>query len=155
MITTNEDGTVTIGFPATENGTGKSVELKAPRWGAYKRLRFEVQRLMNDRNVKAAEIDARTFPDTKEDGTAWEAADLLRRNQAAGMELDDWTEQRLVAWWSLVFDGDDSFASLKLNPDVPTPAVDDWLPEMIAGEGVIAQILNHWRQRPLRSTPTS
>lgn len=73
------------------------------------------------------------------------AADLARRDRKTASGLDEWREQRMLDWWTLVFSGDDgAFGGLAMDP-VPDQLA--W-PTWMLDRSLTGKCLTHWRTVP-------
>lgn len=79
------------------------------------------------------------------------AADLARRDRDAATGLDEWREQRMLDWWTLVFSGDgEGFRGLAMDP---VPDQLEWPVWILDGgslsrPSLITKCLTHWRTVP-------
>lgn len=117
-----DDGRITIDL---EDGTDV-ITLRRPKYGAYKRFRLAVLAMSRDTNE------------------ALEKAKIIDNDEAkeeAMLGVDDLATRRLVDLWTDI--------ALTLG-DRPLPEdVDTWPLDLLIGQNVIANTLEHWRTRPL------
>lgn len=125
MFDLRDDGTTVIDFG------DRKVTVRPPKLGGYRRLRGLIARI----DTKDREFVAH-LPEDMDEG----------EKQA---ERQSHHEEQLIAWWTLVLRGDDSFAALT-DDEVPADP-DDWPLECATNPAALS-ILNHWILRPLAST---
>src|SRR5690348_11518214 len=105
MLDLRDDGTIGIDF---EDGQ-PAVVLARPKFGAYKRLRADAQKLIDALNAFLLELRTQDPP-----------TDIAEVNAQYAAK----SEESTVAWWNLILVGDESFKSLVESGTVPP--VDDW-----------------------------
>lgn len=133
MFDLRDDGTIGIDFETTnEQGevVSQTVVVKAPpSFGAYKRLRAEVESI----NKRYGEL-----------------AEQLRNDPAVSVQqmqsqLQAALEDSAIEWWRFVLVGDETFKGL--GPDTP-PDSETWPVYLAANESIVAA-LTHWKSTPL------
>lgn len=144
MLDLRDDGTIGIDF----EDDGPTVVLGRPKFGAYKRLRAEMEKL----RVEILAFQQSLIDEAK----AGDAAKELTDEQVAEIneKARDNSDTLTVAWWKLVLIGDDTFKSLVTSGTVP-PSEDDWPAYLVYGASVITTLVEHWRRVPLVASGTS
>lgn len=117
-----DDGRIMIDL---EDGS-EEIELRRPKYGAYKRFRLSVLQMGRDTNEALKKAQALDNDEAKE---------------VAMMEVDDLATSRLVDLWRDI--------TLTLGSRPLPEDVDDWPLDLIIGQNVVARTLEHWRTRPL------
>lgn len=129
MLRLNDDGSITIADFESAQGDPVTVNVRAPKVGALKRLRAELRKISNAQNESDVAIDA--------DESLSKDARLDAKR--------DWVIANLPPWWNLVLRGDESFRALTGDA---VPDEDGWPPYMLAPT-VIAVVMTHWESVPL------
>jgi hypothetical protein len=117
-----DDGRITIDL---EDGSDK-ITLNRPKYGAYKRFRLAVLAMSRDTSEALKKAQALDNDEAKE---------------VATMEVDELATNRLVDLWS-------DIARTLGNRPLPED-VDQWPLDLLIGQNVVANTLEHWRTRPL------
>jgi len=141
MLDLRDDGTIGIDF---EDGQ-PTVVLARPKFGAYKRLRSELERVRVGIIAFQQGLVDEAVKDLGDEKTAADlpAATLAEINEKAREHSDEST----AGWWHLVLVGDDTFKTIVQSGSVPP--LDDWPPYLIYGQAIIPRVIEHWRRVPL------
>lgn len=142
MLDLRDDGTIGIDF---EDGAAPVV-LARPKFGAYKRLRAELDRVRVEIPAFQSKLVDAAVAEAGEGATI---ADIPKEKIAEINEQSrDHSDEVTAAWWKLILIGDDSFKNLVIEGTVP-PSPEDWPAYLIYGAAVIPQMVEHWRKIPL------
>ncbi len=117
-----DDGRITIDL---EDGSDKII-LGRPKYGAYKRFRLAVLAMSRDTSEALKKAQALDNDEAKE---------------VATMEVDELATKLLVELWK---DVTNTLGNRPLPDDV-----DSWPLDLLIGQNVVANTLEHWRTRPL------
>lgn len=118
MIHFHEDGSSTIDFP---NGP---ITIKAPTFGALKRLRSERVRLARKSEDDLAQWDAQNPEPGGEGDNSPDPVAIGRHKEDRVVAAEQFNLAATEAWWRLILLGDDTFKCLA-EGDVPED-VDEW-----------------------------
>lgn len=134
MFDLRDDGSIGIDFSIPPEGDGEAttktiVVQSPPTFGAYKRLRAEVDSI----NKRFSDLSTSLREDD-----AVSVAQMQSQLQSA-------IEDGALEWWAFVMKGDESFKGL--GSDVP-PDVESWPVYLTSNESVTAA-LGHWKSVPL------
>jgi hypothetical protein len=147
MFDLRDDGSIAIDFeipPTDESGepTTKQIVVKAPpTFGAYKRLRAQVETV----NQPYQQLTAQIAAEQAEAKAAGVANPSTAVTVTVG-QLNAATEDGAVAWWNFVMNGDDSFKGLAQEPP---PADQDAWPVYLATAQSLTDAMTHWKSVPL------
>lgn len=135
VVQLNDDGTIDLTFD-TDAGEERTVRLRRPRLGQFKRLRS----YLNDVNAEHRAFVA-TLREPPAEGEA--APDA----QAILISVAEALEEASLKWWRLTLVGDDTFVALATET---VPDESDW-PVWLQTPDSITKTFAHWRSVPLRS----
>lgn len=136
MINLLPDGTITIEFPADPPGL---VTIAVPKWGAYKRIRRERQKISDALTDKVAALkDLEPMPDAADTS---DAAKAKRKKLAAAYrdrrrDVEDLAAEALIETWRFILCGnrDDGGAGPGDFDGLATPrppdSEDEWPSEL-------------------------
>lgn len=123
-------GDITIDFPAQE-GEELKVTVSPPKtFGAYKRIRAEVDAL----NKRREELLTTLREDDKVSASEMNA------------QVNGFVEQAILEWWRFVMVGDDSYAG---RGSAAPPEDLDSYPLYLATNESVQEALAHWKTVPL------
>lgn len=168
MIDLRADGTITIDF---DDPTGQ-VTIRPPKYGAFKRLRHERERLAEQMAEALAALpilDSLPAAGDQSEGAQDIRARLTPAYRARLAESQDLVADTLAATWRLIFLGHgDDFAGLATP--APPESADEWPAELLVDAGEIEivngqptrtndtlldAVFKHWGKARYRSGPTA
>lgn len=129
-------GAITIDFsipsenPDVEDEIVKVVIEPPPTFGAYKRLRLEIERINRGRD----ELQKQLIED-----------DSVGGNEMTS-RINGFTEDSILGWWRFVMVGDDTYRGQATSP--PPESFDAWPLYLISNDSM-QQALAHWKTVPL------
>lgn len=173
MIDLRDDGSITIDFP---DPTGK-VTLRAPKFGAYRRLSLERERAVGTMNEEMAllpKLDrlpkkvTDDLSDEEIERRQEERERLAPLYRARISQVGDLSSKALETVWRFILIGTDDFKALA-DP-IPPDDVDEWPIELLVDTGdielnddgdpvrtnptILDSVMRHWGKARYRSGPT-
>lgn len=109
MLTLNDDGSITIEFPPFEGADDGIVKIPPPKWGAYKRIRAERERIADELVVKVEALDpldAMPAANDVSDDAKEKRKELNPLYRKRQRDVQDMTGDSLVATWRFILLGD-------------------------------------------------
>lgn len=109
MLTLNDDGSITIEFPAFEGCADGKVKLPPPKWGQYKRIRGERERIAELLVEQVQDLDpleALPAAGDLSDEAREKRKELNPKYKERQREVQDMTAQSLIDTWRFILLGD-------------------------------------------------